>query len=52
MTKTRVIILLSSILFVAGLGVALTGCGDSREDTPPMPGTPTDENYAESKKDG
>ena len=51
MKKTRVIILLSSILFVAGLGVAMAGCGDNRDDTPPMPGTPDDPDYADSTKD-
>lgn len=48
MKKARVILLLSSFLFLVGMGITLTGCGgESGDDVPPMPGVPDDPNYAD-----
>ena len=43
--KTRVLLILATLLFVGVLGVALTGCGESRDDVPPMEGVPEDPDY-------
>ena len=44
--KTRVILVLASLIFVGCLGVALAGCGGGPgDDVPPMPGTPEDPDY-------
>lgn len=52
--KKRVIFVLASLLFVGCVGVALAGCGESREDAPPMPNTPDSPDYMKgsSDKDG
>jgi len=43
--KTRIIVIAACLLFVGCLGVALSGCGESRDDVPPMPGTPENPDY-------
>jgi hypothetical protein len=43
--KKRIIVIAACLLFLGTLGVVLSGCGESREDAPAMPGTPDSPDY-------